>query len=42
MPAESYVEKKLGLSGKKDIEALGVEKFVEACRESVRQVNSNR
>lgn len=42
MPAESFVEKKLGLQGKKDIEMLGVQQFVEACRESVRQVNDNR
>lgn len=43
MPAESYVEKKLGISGKKDIEEkLGTEKFVEACRNMVMQVNDNR
>jgi isoleucyl-tRNA synthetase/phosphohistidine phosphatase SixA/ADP-ribose pyrophosphatase YjhB (NUDIX family) len=42
MPAESFVEKKLWLKGKKDIENLGIREFVEACRESVRQVNQNR
>jgi isoleucyl-tRNA synthetase len=36
LPVEKFVEKKLGLDGKKDIEEkLGVEKFVEECRKSV-------
>jgi len=35
LPAENQVEKKLNLKGKKDIEALGVDKFVAACREYV-------
>jgi len=41
LPVEKYVEKQLWLDGKKDIEEkLGVEKFVEACRWTVRNVNS--
>ena len=35
LPVEIEVEKKLNLSGKKDIEAFGVEKFNALCRESV-------
>lgn len=35
LPAENQVEKKLGLKTKKDIETLGVEKFIAACREYV-------
>ena len=35
LPIENHVEKKLGLKTKKDIEALGIEKFNQACRESV-------
>lgn len=35
LPVEIEVEKKLGLSGKKDIEAYGVEAFNRLCRESV-------
>ncbi|GLZ29746.1 isoleucine--tRNA ligase [Lentzea sp. NBRC 105346] len=37
MPAEFEAEKQLGLKTKSDIEALGVEKFNEACRTSVLQ-----
>lgn len=41
LPVEKYVEKQLWLDGKKDIEEkLGIEKFVEACRWTVRNVNS--
>jgi isoleucyl-tRNA synthetase len=36
LPAENKVEQQLGLKNKKDIEALGVGKFVEACRDYVR------
>lgn len=32
LPAENQVEKKLGLKTKKDIEALGIEKFIAECR----------
>jgi isoleucyl-tRNA synthetase len=35
IPAENRVEKNLGLKNKKDIEDLGVEKFVGACRDYV-------
>ena len=35
LPAENQVEKELGLKTKKDIEALGVDKFIYACREYV-------
>lgn len=37
LPVELEVEKKLGFTGKKDIEAYGVEKFNALCRESVFQ-----
>jgi isoleucyl-tRNA synthetase len=33
LPIELQVEKKLGLKGKKDIEELGIKKFVHACKE---------
>lgn len=35
LPVEYEIEKKLELSGRKDIEAMGVEAFNAACRESV-------
>lgn len=35
LPVEYEVEKNLGLSGRKDIEDLGVEKFNQHCRDSV-------
>ncbi|MBL8031660.1 MAG: class I tRNA ligase family protein, partial [Candidatus Doudnabacteria bacterium] len=35
LPIENIVEKKLGISGKRQIEELGVDKFNEACRENV-------
>jgi len=35
LPVEYEIEKKLELSGRKDIEEMGVEKFNNACRESV-------
>lgn len=37
LPIENHVEKKLGISSKKEIEALGIEKFNEECRKSVRE-----
>ena len=37
LPVENHVEKVLGISSKKDIEAMGVDKFNEACRKSVRE-----
>ena len=40
LPAENYVEKKLWISWKKEIEErLWIQKFVEACRTAVMQVN---
>jgi len=35
LPVEIEVEKQLGLSGKKEIENYGIDKFNEKCRESV-------
>lgn len=35
LPIENIVEKQLGISGKKQIEELGVDKFNQACRENV-------
>lgn len=35
LPIENIVEKKLGISGKKQIEEIGVEKFNQVCRENV-------
>lgn len=35
LPIENMIEKRLGLKNKKDIEAMGVEKFNEACRSAV-------
>ncbi len=35
LPVELEVEKKLGLKSKKEIEAYGIERFNQACRESV-------
>jgi len=40
LPAENQVEKELELKNKKDIEELGVDKFVEACRKYVSQCSS--
>ncbi len=37
LPIEEIVERKLGISGKKDIEKLGIEKFNETCRAMVLQ-----
>jgi isoleucyl-tRNA synthetase len=35
LPVEIEAEKRLGISGKREIEALGVQRFNDACRESV-------
>ncbi len=35
LPVEIQVEKELGLKSKKEIEEYGIEKFIEACKESV-------
>ncbi len=40
LPIENHVEKKLGISSKKEIEALGVAKFNQECRNSVRENES--
>jgi isoleucyl-tRNA synthetase len=40
LPVENLVEGELGLNSKKDIEALGVDKFVNACRSSVLKYDS--
>ncbi|HUD20621.1 MAG TPA: isoleucine--tRNA ligase [Candidatus Saccharimonadales bacterium] len=37
LPAENQVEKQLGLKNRRDIETLGVDKFVEACRSYVKE-----
>ena len=37
LPVENHVEKELGISSKKDIEKMGVDKFNDACRKSVRE-----
>lgn len=37
LPIENHVEKKLGISSKKEIESLGIDKFNEECRKSVRE-----
>ena len=37
LPVEHEIEKKLGISGKEQIEEYGVEKFVKECKESVFQ-----
>ena len=35
LPVELEIEKKLGISGKPDIESYGIEPFIEKCKESV-------
>ncbi len=40
LPIENHVEKKLGISSKKEIEELGIAKFNEECRKSVRENES--
>lgn len=42
LPVEKYVEAELGIDGKKDIEKLWVQTFVESCRKAVQNVNSER
>ena len=34
LPIEYNVEKKLGINGKKDIEAMGIEKFIDECKKN--------
>lgn len=40
LPAENKVEKQLGLNSKKEIESLGVGKFIDACKAYVNDVSS--
>ena len=40
LPIENHVEKKLGISSKKEIETLGIDKFNQECRKSVRENES--
>lgn len=40
LPAENKVEQQLGLKVKRDIEALGIDKFIDACREYVATTSS--
>ncbi|MCL6548672.1 MAG: class I tRNA ligase family protein, partial [Alicyclobacillus sp.] len=35
LPVEIEIEKKFGISGKKQIQAFGIERFIEECRQSV-------
>lgn len=37
LPVENHVEKKLGITSKKEIEELGIDKFNQECRNSVRE-----
>ncbi len=37
LPVENHVEKLLNINSKKDIEKMGIDKFNEACRKSVRE-----
>jgi len=39
LPAENQVEKKLGLKTKKDIETLGIQNFINACRQYVSETS---
>ncbi len=41
LPAENKVEKKLGINSKKEIESLGVDKFIAACKDYVSQVSAD-
>lgn len=42
LPVEKAVEQKLGLDGKKDIEKMGIQKFVEECRNYVSNTSDER
>jgi len=43
LPVEKYVEQKLGIDGKRDIEEkIGVENFIEECRKSVSSTSNER
>jgi len=40
LPAENKVEKLLGINSKKEIETLGIDKFVDACKSYVNNISS--
>ncbi len=40
LPAENKVEKQLGLNSKKEIESLGIDKFVDACKTYVNNISA--
>jgi isoleucyl-tRNA synthetase len=40
LPAENYVEKKLGIKDKRGVAEIGLEKYIETCHESMVQVGS--
>jgi len=43
IPAENFVNKKLGITSKKQVEEeFGLQNYIEACRSMVNQVNDNR
>jgi len=42
LPVEKYVEKKLWIDGKKEIEKMWVENFIEECRNSVQNTDDER
>ncbi len=41
LPAENKVEKKLGINSKKEIETLGIDKFIAACKDYVSEVSAD-
>ena len=41
LPAENKVEKLLGINSKKEIESLGIDKFIAACKDYVSQVSAD-
>ena len=40
LPAENYVEKKLGIKDKRDVAKIGLQKYIEACRAAMVQTGS--
>lgn len=41
LPAENYVERKLGLKDKRDVERIGLETYINACHESMVQTGND-
>jgi isoleucyl-tRNA synthetase len=41
LPAENYVERKLGLKDKRDVEKIGLEVYINACHESMVQTGND-